>query len=482
MDRASQPFMAQAVLQAPAPAFDSVTMTTAPRPTTQAKPDSRCQDWLDWALGQLGVSLSEDQLAELTQLIGSTVTGQGRLFHNTEHILRLAEGEDPISTLAALFHDSVYIQVDWGLTPNVQPLLTPYLTWQGGALCLRSAAELMHLPDSACPAMLFGLEHGQPLPAEKFNEFLSALLAVCCLKPHLSARQLAEVVVAIEASIPFRAKAQHVPSEQLFERLNRANQRFGLDLSSAQLEQAIHRAVAFANRDVGSFSGADPVIFLDQTWRLLPELSPALRDASQYSIQDYRKALRAMEAFLRQLRPEQIFQQFRQVPNSLTCRVWRDRAAHNLETALLYLGSKLVAIAVLEAIASWKEQQRPIAHWLGPVDQAANWEERFTLPEFSQMGRTPVEQQVLQIAEYGRTRPCQFDLMKSPFAAYLIRSLGFDKMVELRADADAFFEGELSNQQLLAKIPCLSPAFQLQRLFGKLYVVITRLEHCGEEA
>jgi len=122
MDRASQPFMAQAVLQAPAPAFDSVTMTTAPRPTTQAKPDSRCQDWLDWALGQLGVSLSEDQLAELTQLIGSTVTGQGRLFHNTEHILRLAEGEDPISTLAALFHDSVYIQVDWGLTPNVQPL------------------------------------------------------------------------------------------------------------------------------------------------------------------------------------------------------------------------------------------------------------------------------------------------------------------------------------------------------------------------
>ena len=438
-----------------------ISPSSPPLPGRSHPQQNRCRAWLAWALAQLQVEIAEPQLVRLTQLIWSTVTGQGRLFHNVEHILRLAEGEDPLSTLAALFHDSIYIQVDWGLVAEVQPLLTPYLIWQQGTLCLRSAAELMQMPDSCCPTLLFGLDHPQPMPAEQFNEFLSALLAVRCLRGYLSAAQLAEIVVAIEASIPFRSSLQQVPSEHLYERLSQANRQLQLQMSAEQLENAIHRAVAFANQDVESFSGADPVIFLDQTWRLLPEMNPALRQAEQYSIRDYRTALQAMETFLQQLKPEQIFQQFRQVPNPLTCQAWRDRAAHNLDTALLYLESKLVALAVLEALASWKEQQRPIAHWLGSVEQSASWEERFTLPELSQEGRTPVEQQVLQIAEYGRTRPCQFDLMKSPFAAYLIHSLGFDKIVELRDDAEAFFNGELSNQELLVKIPCLGPAFEL---------------------
>lgn len=283
----------------PQPSPPSTALANNPTPGQEANSanQARCRDWLAWALETLEAPASALLLDSLSELIWSTVTGRGRLFHNAEHILHLAEGDDPLCTLAALFHDSIYVQVDWGLAPEVQAHLTPFLVWHGGALCLRPAAELRRIADSACASLLFGLDHGEPQPAERFNEFLSALLAVQCLKPLLPQATLAELVVAIEASIPFRSTAQYVPSEQLYKRLSLANQRFELGLSPGEVEQAIHRAVAFANRDVGSFSIADPVIFLDQTWRLLPELTPALRNPGQYSIQDYRTACAGWKAF-----------------------------------------------------------------------------------------------------------------------------------------------------------------------------------------
>ena len=418
----------------------------------------RCRDWLTWALGALKAKASPATIDHLNALIGATITGQGRLFHNGEHILRLAEGDDPISTLAALFHDAVYVQVDWGLATGVQTYLTPFLCWTNGTLCLRPAPELLHHPESACTTLLFGLEHPAPVPAEKFNEFLSALLATQCLKGLLSPRLLAELVVAIEASIPFRATAAFVPSEQLFERLSQANERFGFAMTSDDIELAIHRAVAFANRDVGDFSIADPVIFLDQTWRLLPEFTPALRHPELYSIQDYRSALRSMEGFLNQLDAGQIFQQFRQLPNPLTCQAWWERASHNLAIARLYLTSKVVAVAILEAVASRREQQLPLTDWFGPLDCPERWEERFAAAERQAAAISGVERQVLQIAECGRTRPCHFDLVKSPFAAFLMRSLGFEQLLALRPQAEAFFNQRLSSQQFLASVPYLEQA------------------------
>lgn len=421
---------------------------------------ARCKNWLLWALDTLKVQASPASIDQLTGLIWSTVTGQSRSFHNVEHILRLAEGNDPICTLAALFHDAVYVQVDWGLVPEVGGYLTPFLLWHGGALCLRPAAELLHRPESACTALLFGLNHREPLPAERFNEFLSALLAVRCLRDFLTDQQLAELAVTIEATIPFRSSAQFVPSEDLFGRLCLANQRFGLGMTPGELEQAIHRAVEFANRDVSNFNLADPVIFLDQTWQLLPEFNPALRDPRQYSIRDYRMALRAMEAFLVRLDADQIFQQFRQVPNPLTCQAWRERAQYNLAIARLYLTSKLVAIAILEALASRRDQKRSLSDWLGPLEQSSRWEERFSAPD-TQVVDSAIERQVLQIAEYGRTRPCYFDLVKSPFAAFLIRSVGFEKIMELRPQAEAFFNQDLSGEEFLKLVPYCEHTLQM---------------------
>ena len=419
-----------------------------------------CKTWLTWALRSLGGKPNETDLDRIAALIWATVATQNRSFHNFEHILRLAESEDPITTLAALFHDAIYVQVDCGLVPEVADYLMPFLVWNKGALYVRPASDLRLDPESAQAVAVFGLNHTEPVLAEHLNEFLSSILVVRALKPWLSEQQLVQVIVAIEATIPFRSTAEFVPAEQLFNRLVQVNQEFSLGLTLEECERAIHRSVEFANRDVENFSFADPVIFLDNTWQLLPELNPALRDPRRYSIRDYRKALRAMETFFVRLDSDQIFQQFRQVPNSLIYQAWRDRSQHNLATARLYISTKLVAIAVLEALTSRTDQSRPLTNWLGPIESSSRWDARVATQE-GQVSRSLVEQQVLQIVAYGRMRPCQFDLVKSPFTAFLLRSLGFEKMIELRPIAERFFNAELSSDDFLDLLPYFDHAFQI---------------------
>jgi len=65
-------------------------------------------------------------------------------------------------------------------------------------------------------------------------------------------------------------------------------------MRAAEIEDTIVGAVVFANRDVDSFAEKDASVFLDGTWKLLPETNVALRSGRIYSIKDYRLALQKM--------------------------------------------------------------------------------------------------------------------------------------------------------------------------------------------
>ena len=45
------------------------------------------------------------------------MTSQARHFHDVDHVLDISSDLGPIQTLAALFHDVVYYQVDGGFLP-----------------------------------------------------------------------------------------------------------------------------------------------------------------------------------------------------------------------------------------------------------------------------------------------------------------------------------------------------------------------------
>jgi len=94
--------------------------------------------------------------------------------------------------------------------------------------------------------------------------------------------------------------------------------------------------VRVANGDVRNFAEEDPASFLDETWKLLPEMNPALQSGS-YTIRQYRTALCKMEGFLSALAPRRVFHQWRGVPDDATYRAWLTAAGINLDVAVRYL-------------------------------------------------------------------------------------------------------------------------------------------------
>ncbi len=413
-----------------------------------------CLAQLQWAVQDLGIRTSLGQLEEWATLILQSLTGRGRCFHGPEHVLKLAQqATDGIATLAALFHDTIYFQVDHGIPAIAKPYLRLDLDWRqrrfqrrSPTLVEASAAPIVALVDG-----LFGMSEHRWRDAESCNEYLSALLAAHCFKGVLSLGQIAEVVVAIAATVPFCQPVQGLgPSDLLYQRLVEANQQFDLGLSPRGLEAAIHRAVYLANCDLEGFAVEDTAFFLDQTWRLLPEFNPALRNPQGYRPRDYRKALQKMEIFLGQLQPQQIFQQFQSTPAPALHQVWSQRADRNLAIARLYLQTKVVAIGILEALADYQKIDYSMATWLeSQAMGGAAWEQRFPAWALSHPLTNALEAKVMELAEEGRLHPCSFDLSKSPLAAFLIRSIGFDRIRQLRERAQLFFEGKISAEAFL---------------------------------
>lgn len=458
---------------------------------------------LSWACQCLDLAIAPAQLERWSELLVASLSGPGRYFHGPEHSLNLAYRvtqapeyrQDGIAILAALFHDTVYVGVDGGLQPQVAAMLQTLIDWQGDTFCLRSppgkgmgkgigkathasstregmAGEIagntvalgLRVADSGTSwiaelvTFLFGLSDpcaSSPslnatiaLEATTHNEYLSALWATQLLAPALTPGQVAEVAVAIEATIPFREQAG-CESDRRYQRLIQANARFQLGLSDAEMQRAIHRSVHLANCDLENFAAEDPVFFLDQTWLLLPEFNPALREPYRYRPADYRQALQKMETFMARLDTRQIFQQFHGTPTPALHQAWSQRAQYNLNVARLYLTTKVVAIGLIEALS---HGQRPLSQYLGQPTHphsSSIWEQYFPVLRLRRPLRSTLEFEVLQVAEEGRLTPCAFDSLRSPLAAFLIRSIGFKRIHQLRGRMQLFFDHKVNAETLL---------------------------------
>jgi hypothetical protein len=270
------------------------------------------------ALEGLNTEIPLLKLEGLAIMVHKAMTVQARYFHTPEHIFTLSHVFNPIQALAALYHDIVYYQVDEGFTPEIYALIAPYLREEKGQLSLVEHAD----PADAALARaleVFAYRPGQQLlPLNGQNEFLSALTMNLCLDGIVGARDLLKATACIEATIPFRGiNAQgESPADVLERRLTAINERHGCGMGYEEIAQAVELAVALSNGDVASFAEQDTALFLDGTWKLLPELNSSLRLKGIYSIRNYRQALQKMAGFLNFLNPDLIFNRYRNVPSA----------------------------------------------------------------------------------------------------------------------------------------------------------------------
>ncbi len=375
------------------------------------------------ALQELGRSPRDAELEEWAVLIHASMSGRGRSYHTVEHVFAVDDGTDAIGSLAVLFHDTVYCEVDGGLPRGLEPHLSDALEVDGDHVEL-GAFDPKEDPLRALVARLFGFTPGQAVTFQTgLNELASALLAVRALRSHLDPSELAQVVTCIEATIPFRPQEAE---ETLAARLTEADREHSLGLGDAGVDAAVRRAVNVANRDVGNFAYEDPAAFLSHTWEILPETNPTLRMPA-YTLGEYRRAMARMEGFFGSLNAERVYRVFRGTPPVEELASLLTRSRRNLARGTRYLREKLLSARLLESFAMLTGGDAPVSLFMGDLPHDGEGDSlrlEDMLPKLAAPSATDVDPDVLRLLKEGRKKESAFDLRHSPLAAYLYARLG----------------------------------------------------------
>lgn len=417
----------------------------------------QCLDKLNWATEQLDVEIPPCHLSQIAKLIVKTMTGPWRYFHSTDHIFAVGGLTDAIEVLAALFHDIVYVQIDGSINFNLTYYLASFIEEDRGQLFIRKPSELSGDFTFEIVASIFAYTPGQVLsPFAGQNEFLSAIVAAKVLEPFLKAALMVQIATCIEATIPFRLRSESglSPSELLYQRLRSTNHQFNLGLTDEDMIQTIKRSVRVSNRDVQGFGHPNSGVFLANTWSLLPETNHNLQKSGSYTVRDYRVAIQKMSSFMNYLEPERVFRQFQGEPDDDSYQALVKQARKNIEVGRLYLESKLVANAILEALSLRLGQDVSLAIMMGELPDSGISVGRMgdSFPQLLNpyQPKTELEKEVLYVLEVGRSNDATYDLKTSPLTTFVVKYIGFDEIRRMRERSQAFFQGTISSEEFLA--------------------------------
>ncbi len=379
----------------------------------------------DQAFSELGSKVSASKLEELAVFIHKAMTVQARHYHTLEHVFTFIEPGNPIQTLAGLFHDIVYYQVDLGFLPAIHRIIAPFISQRGQEFTI--ALDAPDDPQFNLVLEAFGYQRGDSVSVTTgLNEFLSAVVMNDRLGDLVAQKDLLLMDLCIEATIPFRGPANNGQScfQALEERLRSINRRLSFGMRDQEVRDAIRLALRVANKDVSGFAEQDAAVFLSNTWRLLPEMNVPLRAGNVYTIREYREALQNMDAFFSQLDPQRVFHQYSGEPAQREFELMVERARRNIEIAQRYLRVKLLAQALLEALAMESGGDAPLSLFMGDTTAEADAHRlEKHLPAMDNPSWAEPNSELYHLLATGRTDNPGFDLNTSPLSLFIYKSL-----------------------------------------------------------
>ena len=408
------------------------------------------------AFDDLGATIPNEKLEKMAVVIYSAMSNPARNYHNLDHVFNFIEPHDPILYLAAVFHDLVYYQVDDGILPELQSLIEPYLRRENGQFNLVNPIP----GDDDCVICLievFGFQPGRLITfGAGLNEFLSALVAVQFLSGLIEDHDLFAIILCIEATIPFRGDDDMGRGhfDVMADRLLEMRRRFPFLGTPEQIDIALKRAVLFSNQDVETFRMKDAARFLDITFKLLPESNVALRKRGVYTIRDYRVGLQNMQRFLNGLNPDHVFNQYKDTPSPEEYTQMVHQAHKNLGTASRYLEIKLIAMAVLEALAGATGGDAPLSLFMGDLPRPGveiHYMQDY-LPEMAVPEFVDPNSDLLRLLSEGLSE-MGFDLPYSPTSLFIFKSLTEDEQKRLFGISQELFAGKIAPEEFLGRIP-----------------------------
>lgn len=197
-----------------------------------------------------------------------------REFHGLDHMLAMSELDEKISRhqghnsagvysmVAGFFHDEDYPSISENITHVTKRFIDRYVEERDGKKFVKEIT-----PDDRVGQILhgvFGFQPGQQLSPFPFkgnpggmNEFYCAVAAACELQElGRDEHFITAIVAGIEATIPFRDPNR---MDELRQRIESTNQRMGLGMTPAEIDEIMIGAVHTANKDVAGFlGGLDP--------------------------------------------------------------------------------------------------------------------------------------------------------------------------------------------------------------------------------
>ena len=410
------------------------------------------------ALDQLQVRCRPEELESWTLGIFYAMTARSRNFHQLDHVLDVGRGLQPLQVIAALYHDVVYFQVDKEFTPLVQERIKDVLEVRENRFYLKS--ETLD-PKLQIVRDVFGFMPGQEVAVfGGMNEFLSSVVAIQDLGNYLTDTQVTAIAACIRATVPFQgpdASGKSFPM-RIGSAIEQVSHRGKWGLTSATIDDLVRQAVEVGNADVANFGNEDLSVFLDNTWKLLPEANPSLFSLGAYTIKSYRTSMQKMEGFMSQLNSEYVFHEYRGYPDEQTFVSMKKAAANNIKQAVEYLQAKLVSIAVLEGIAELTGGDAPVVLLAG-----ASKEDDASTVQIVDFLKEPrayrldtfggINEAVYHVLNVGRNSATHFDSKASPLAAFIYAVLGREALPSYFDNARRAFKSEVSWMEFLRLFP-----------------------------
>jgi hypothetical protein len=186
----------------------------------------------------------------------------------------------------------------------------------------------------------------------------------------------------------------------------------------------------------------------------MPETNHELTNVNSYTVAGYRRSLQKMEGFLNFLKPELVFQQFMQEPDDEAYASLIARTRKNITVAKLYLGIKLITIAILEALSYRLGRDIPLSTMMGelraPGFQTSVLEDYLPNKQIAYPLESQLQREVLDLLEIGRNQESPYDIKNSPVSTFIIKSIGFAETENFLKKAHEFFAGHMSSEELLS--------------------------------
>jgi hypothetical protein len=173
-----------------------------------------------------------------------------------------------------------------------------------------------------------------------------------------------------------------------------------------------------------------------------------------FSIRQFRLALWQSERFLAQVDPGRIFHRFKGVPSDQEYQRLAAVARRNIRLGREYLQLKLLAMALLEALAEITGGDAPLCLFTGTMEDQSEEPLRLEnfLPPRERVSAHPLPEDVIRLLDSGRPGESTFDIRHSPLSLFLFRSWGSQRVHDLQEDVQAFFNGKMRAQEFLDKL------------------------------